>query len=289
MPNQESIRSYAGLIFAGHFTHFLGACYPAHITALLRLDLARLCAESGFTHTGISVHRRRRDSEARARALAAGVVRPAARAVVQRQRLRGDAGAPGPAVSELHRLCISIDTWGESLQNRISATEDLSRRRRRALSQENIPCATVARPSVSNCWERRPPSPTPWPSCARRERRPRCADYCRTGLDAEAVARALHHRSARRSRPFVVLACDGASASSLEKQLIGGTQPGAGRPMRRAFPRPVRSLAPRAARCSSPASPRCPRLCSAAWRGCCATASGRVARRAAPMMLDVRS
>ena len=48
MPNQESIRSYAGLIFAGHFTHFLGACYPAHITALLRLDLSRLCAESGF-------------------------------------------------------------------------------------------------------------------------------------------------------------------------------------------------------------------------------------------------
>ena len=48
MPNQESIRSYAGLIFAGHFTHFLGACYPAHITALLRLDLARLCAEAGF-------------------------------------------------------------------------------------------------------------------------------------------------------------------------------------------------------------------------------------------------
>jgi 2-polyprenyl-3-methyl-5-hydroxy-6-metoxy-1,4-benzoquinol methylase len=49
MPNQESIRSYAGLIFAGHFTHFLGACYPAHITALLRLDLSRLCAESGFS------------------------------------------------------------------------------------------------------------------------------------------------------------------------------------------------------------------------------------------------
>lgn len=48
MPNQESIRSYAGLIFAGHFTHFLGACYPAHITALLRMDLARLCAETGF-------------------------------------------------------------------------------------------------------------------------------------------------------------------------------------------------------------------------------------------------
>ena len=48
MPNQESIRSYAGLIFAGHFTHFLGSCYPAHITALLRLDLCRLCAEAGL-------------------------------------------------------------------------------------------------------------------------------------------------------------------------------------------------------------------------------------------------
>jgi 2-polyprenyl-3-methyl-5-hydroxy-6-metoxy-1,4-benzoquinol methylase len=48
MPNNESIRSIAGLLFAGHFTQFLGACYPAHITALLRLDLARLCAETGF-------------------------------------------------------------------------------------------------------------------------------------------------------------------------------------------------------------------------------------------------
>ena len=48
MPNQESIRSYAGLIVAGHFTHFLGTCYPAHITALLRMDLARICAETGF-------------------------------------------------------------------------------------------------------------------------------------------------------------------------------------------------------------------------------------------------
>ena len=59
MPNQESIRSYAGLIFAGHFTQFLGACYPAHITALLRLDLERLCREVGllppafyFTNSG---------------------------------------------------------------------------------------------------------------------------------------------------------------------------------------------------------------------------------------------
>ena len=48
MPNQESIRSYVGLLFGGHFTHFLGSCYPAHITALLRLDLRRLCQEVGF-------------------------------------------------------------------------------------------------------------------------------------------------------------------------------------------------------------------------------------------------
>jgi len=45
MPNQESIRSYIGLLFGGHFTMFLGSCYPAHITALLRTDLLRLCQE----------------------------------------------------------------------------------------------------------------------------------------------------------------------------------------------------------------------------------------------------
>jgi len=49
MPNQESIRSYVGLLLGGHFTNFLGACYPAHITALLRLDLQRLCQEAALT------------------------------------------------------------------------------------------------------------------------------------------------------------------------------------------------------------------------------------------------
>ncbi|WP_372674233.1 class I SAM-dependent methyltransferase [Acidithiobacillus sp.] len=48
MPNQESIRSYVGLVLGGHFTQFLGSSYPAHITALVRLDLVRLCAEVGF-------------------------------------------------------------------------------------------------------------------------------------------------------------------------------------------------------------------------------------------------
>jgi hypothetical protein len=48
MPNQESIRAYAGLLFGGHFAHFRGDFYPAHITPLLRLDLVRMCAEVGF-------------------------------------------------------------------------------------------------------------------------------------------------------------------------------------------------------------------------------------------------
>jgi SAM-dependent methyltransferase len=49
MPNQENIRSYLNLILRGHFAQFRGADYPAHITALLRLDLVRICAETGFS------------------------------------------------------------------------------------------------------------------------------------------------------------------------------------------------------------------------------------------------
>jgi 2-polyprenyl-3-methyl-5-hydroxy-6-metoxy-1,4-benzoquinol methylase len=48
MPNQESVRSYAALLLGGHHVHFLGTNYPAHITALVRMDLARMCAETGF-------------------------------------------------------------------------------------------------------------------------------------------------------------------------------------------------------------------------------------------------
>jgi len=47
-PNQESIRSYLALIFRGHFVSFLDSCYPAHITALVRKDLERICVETGF-------------------------------------------------------------------------------------------------------------------------------------------------------------------------------------------------------------------------------------------------
>lgn len=47
-PNQESIRSFLALIFRGHFVSFSDSCYPAHITALVRKDLAHICTETGF-------------------------------------------------------------------------------------------------------------------------------------------------------------------------------------------------------------------------------------------------
>jgi 2-polyprenyl-3-methyl-5-hydroxy-6-metoxy-1,4-benzoquinol methylase len=54
MPNQESLRSLLGLAFRGHFIQFLGECYPAHITALLRMDLTRICAEAGLSSPAFS-------------------------------------------------------------------------------------------------------------------------------------------------------------------------------------------------------------------------------------------
>ena len=47
-PNQESIRSLASLIARGHHVAFLDESYPAHLTALVRKDLERMCFESGF-------------------------------------------------------------------------------------------------------------------------------------------------------------------------------------------------------------------------------------------------
>lgn len=47
-PNQESYRSLLALVFSGHFAAFRGDSYPAHITALLRLDLKRIANEAGF-------------------------------------------------------------------------------------------------------------------------------------------------------------------------------------------------------------------------------------------------
>jgi 2-polyprenyl-3-methyl-5-hydroxy-6-metoxy-1,4-benzoquinol methylase len=49
MPNQENVRSFLTLIFRGHFASFQEHDYPAHITALLRTDLIRMCQETGFS------------------------------------------------------------------------------------------------------------------------------------------------------------------------------------------------------------------------------------------------
>ena len=47
-PNQHSLRSILAFVFGGHFADFLGASYPAHITALAQLDLIRIFDEIGF-------------------------------------------------------------------------------------------------------------------------------------------------------------------------------------------------------------------------------------------------
>jgi 2-polyprenyl-3-methyl-5-hydroxy-6-metoxy-1,4-benzoquinol methylase len=53
-PNNESIRSLLALLMRGHFVAFQDSCYPAHITALLRKDLARILSEAGFS--GVRFH-----------------------------------------------------------------------------------------------------------------------------------------------------------------------------------------------------------------------------------------
>ncbi|RPI57166.1 MAG: methyltransferase domain-containing protein [Acidobacteria bacterium] len=47
-PNQESVRSLLSLVVRGHYVDFLDSSYPAHISAVLRMDLSRMCAEGGF-------------------------------------------------------------------------------------------------------------------------------------------------------------------------------------------------------------------------------------------------
>jgi len=49
MPNQESLRAFTALLTGGHFSAFRSIAYPALITALVRLDLERICEETGFT------------------------------------------------------------------------------------------------------------------------------------------------------------------------------------------------------------------------------------------------
>jgi 2-polyprenyl-3-methyl-5-hydroxy-6-metoxy-1,4-benzoquinol methylase len=47
-PNNGSIRSLLSLMIHGHFVSFLGRDYPAHITALTKLDLSRIATEAGL-------------------------------------------------------------------------------------------------------------------------------------------------------------------------------------------------------------------------------------------------
>ena len=47
-PNNESWRALVALLVRGHFVAFGDTAYPAHITALTRLDLARVLSEAGF-------------------------------------------------------------------------------------------------------------------------------------------------------------------------------------------------------------------------------------------------
>lgn len=48
MPNNQSLRSICALIFSNHFVAFLNKAYPAHITALVELDLIRISNEVGL-------------------------------------------------------------------------------------------------------------------------------------------------------------------------------------------------------------------------------------------------
>jgi 2-polyprenyl-3-methyl-5-hydroxy-6-metoxy-1,4-benzoquinol methylase len=47
-PNNESWRSIIALVVRGHFVAFGDTAYPAHITALTRVDLERVLKEAGF-------------------------------------------------------------------------------------------------------------------------------------------------------------------------------------------------------------------------------------------------
>ena len=47
-PNNESWRSLVALLMRGHYVAFGDSNYPAHITALVRKDLERMCVKVGF-------------------------------------------------------------------------------------------------------------------------------------------------------------------------------------------------------------------------------------------------
>ena len=56
-PNQRSVLSLLTLLTKGSFSAFQDADYPAHITALLEVDLARIGAELGLVDAGFAYSR----------------------------------------------------------------------------------------------------------------------------------------------------------------------------------------------------------------------------------------
>jgi 2-polyprenyl-3-methyl-5-hydroxy-6-metoxy-1,4-benzoquinol methylase len=53
-PNQRSALSLATLVSKGQFSHFQDVHYPAHLTALLEVDLRRIAAEIGLEDVSIA-------------------------------------------------------------------------------------------------------------------------------------------------------------------------------------------------------------------------------------------
>lgn len=56
-PNQLSLLSLLSLVVKRRFAHFQDAHYPAHLTALLEVDLRRIAAECGLQEVGIEYSR----------------------------------------------------------------------------------------------------------------------------------------------------------------------------------------------------------------------------------------
>jgi len=52
-PNQLSLLSKASLVVKNQFNAFTDSSYPAHITALLEIDLTRMANESGLDQVKI--------------------------------------------------------------------------------------------------------------------------------------------------------------------------------------------------------------------------------------------
>lgn len=53
-PNQTSLASKLCLLLRDQFQHFQDSCYPAHITALVPIDLQRITVEAGLTFESVT-------------------------------------------------------------------------------------------------------------------------------------------------------------------------------------------------------------------------------------------